>query len=97
MNPWSARCGESRTPGAEGGPGKRTSGNTGTAPGSDPYTEHPTREGKLYCCGSYSRSNTRSAQPRVSCRSLSPGWVSTSRRMIATPASVAVIPSAAGT
>lgn len=39
-----------RTPGSEGGPGKRTGRDPGTAPWSDPYTEHPTREGKLYCC-----------------------------------------------
>ena len=29
---WSARCGESRTPGAGGACGKRAGGNTGTAP-----------------------------------------------------------------
>ncbi|MGW7366795.1 hypothetical protein ACWGI8_26005 [Streptomyces sp. NPDC054841] len=32
---WSARCGESRTPGAERGTGKRAGGNTGTAPCAD--------------------------------------------------------------
>ena len=33
---WSARCGESRTPGAAGGPGKPTGSNPGRAPRSDP-------------------------------------------------------------
>ena len=40
MNLRSARCGESRTPGAEGGPGKRTSREAGTAPRSDPYSKN---------------------------------------------------------
>ena len=47
---WRAGCAETCTSGSEGGPGKRAGGNTGTAPRSDPYTEHPTREGKIYCC-----------------------------------------------
>jgi hypothetical protein len=34
---WSARCGESRTPGAGGGPRETTGGNTGTAPASLPH------------------------------------------------------------
>ena len=34
----------------EGGPRKRTGRNASTAPRPDPYTQHPTREGKLYCC-----------------------------------------------
>jgi putative transposase len=50
MNPWRAGCGESRTSGSEGGPGKPTSRETGRAPRSDPYSEHPTGEGKLYLC-----------------------------------------------
>ena len=33
-----AGCAETCTSGSEGGPGKRTGGNTGTAPRSDPYT-----------------------------------------------------------
>ena len=37
MVSWRARCGESRTPGSEGGPGKRASREAGTAPRSDPY------------------------------------------------------------
>ncbi len=49
MNPWRAGCSETGSSGSEGGPGKRTGGNTSTAPGSDPYTEHPTYEGKVYC------------------------------------------------
>jgi putative transposase len=49
MNPWRAGCGESRTSGSEGGPEKPTSRKTGRALRPDPYTEHPTREGKLYC------------------------------------------------
>jgi len=36
-SPWSAGCDENRTSGAEGGPGKRTRNNPGTAPRSDPY------------------------------------------------------------
>ncbi|GFG63047.1 hypothetical protein MKUB_05370 [Mycobacterium kubicae] len=36
-SPWSAGCDESRTSGAEGGPGKRARSNPGTAPRSDPY------------------------------------------------------------
>src|ERR1700722_10446013 len=38
MNPWRARCGEIRTAGSEGGPGKRIGRNADTAPRSDPYT-----------------------------------------------------------
>ncbi|MDE0122036.1 MAG: DDE-type integrase/transposase/recombinase [bacterium] len=33
----------------EGGPQKPTSREADRAPRSDPYTEHPTREGKVYC------------------------------------------------
>jgi hypothetical protein len=33
---WRARCGESRTTGSAGGPGKRNSGNAVTAPRADP-------------------------------------------------------------
>jgi transposase InsO family protein len=45
MNPWRAGCGENRTSGSEGGPRKRTEGDLGTAPRSDPYTrlQGPTR------------------------------------------------------
>lgn len=50
MNRWRAGCGESRTSGSEGGPGKPTSRKAGRAPRSDPYTEHRTGEGKLYAC-----------------------------------------------
>ena len=50
MNTWRAGCGESRTSGSEGGPGKPTSRKADRAPRSDPYTEHPTKEGKLYLC-----------------------------------------------
>lgn len=39
MNPWRARCGENRSAGSEGGPGKRIGGNADTAPRSDPYTK----------------------------------------------------------
>ena len=38
------------TSGSEGGPGKPTNRKAGRAPRSDPYTEHHTGEGKLYCC-----------------------------------------------
>ncbi len=48
MNTWRAGCGESRTSGSEGGPGKPTGRKAGRAPRSDPYTELPTDEGKVY-------------------------------------------------
>ena len=38
------------TSGSEGGQQKPTSRKTGRALLSDPYTEHPTGEGKLYLC-----------------------------------------------
>ncbi len=50
MNPWRAGCAETCKSGSEGGPRKRTGQNPDTAPRPDPYTEHPTREGKIYCC-----------------------------------------------
>ncbi len=34
---WRAGCGESRTSGSEGGPGRRTNGNVRTAPRTRPY------------------------------------------------------------
>ena len=37
MGSWRAGCGESRTSGSEGGPGKRTGRKAGTAPRPDPY------------------------------------------------------------
>ncbi len=58
MTTWRAGCGESRTSGSEGGPGKPNSREADRAPRSDPYTEHPTREGKVYCAAvldAYSR------------------------------------------
>jgi transposase, IS30 family len=36
-NPWSAGCAETRSSGAEGGPGKRAGRDPGTAPRPDPY------------------------------------------------------------
>ena len=48
MNTWRAGCGESRTSGSEGGPQKPTRRKPGRALRSDPYTEVPTDEGKLY-------------------------------------------------
>jgi hypothetical protein len=50
MTPWRAGCAETCTSGSEGGPRKRARRKPGTAPRPDPYTEHPTREGKVYCC-----------------------------------------------
>jgi putative transposase len=38
------------TSGSEGGPGKPTSRKANRAPRPDPYTEHPARDGKVYCC-----------------------------------------------
>lgn len=49
MTPRRAGCAERCTSGSEGGPRKRTGRKAETAPRSDPYTEHPTREGKIYC------------------------------------------------
>ena len=48
MNPSRARCGELRSAGSEGGPGKRTGRDAETAPRSDPYTYLRTGEGWLY-------------------------------------------------
>ena len=48
MNTWRAGCGESRTSGSEGGPGKPTSREADRAPWSDPYTYVPTVQGWLY-------------------------------------------------
>jgi putative transposase len=58
MSTWRAGCGGSRTSGSEGGPRKPTGRKAGRAPRSDPYTEHPTLEGKVYCAAvidAYSR------------------------------------------
>jgi len=49
MNTWRAGCSGSCTSGSEGGPEKPTRREPGRALRSDPYTEHPTREGKVYC------------------------------------------------
>jgi hypothetical protein len=38
---WRARCGESRTSGSEGGPGRRMGGNARTAPRARPYYKSP--------------------------------------------------------
>ncbi len=48
MNTWRAGCGGSRTSGSEGGPEKPTHRKMDRALRSDPYTEHPTGEGKVY-------------------------------------------------
>ena len=48
MNTWRAGCGESRTSGSEGGPGKPTSREAGRAPRSDPYTYVRTSAGWMY-------------------------------------------------
>ena len=48
MNPWRAGCGESRTSGSEGGPGRRTGRKVGTAPWPDPYTYVRTWSGFCY-------------------------------------------------
>jgi putative transposase len=49
VNTWRAGCSGSCTSGSEGGPEKPTHREVGRALRSDPYTEHPTREGKVYC------------------------------------------------
>ncbi len=48
MNTWRAGCGESRTSGSEGGPGKPTSRKADRAPRSDPYTYVRTWAGFTY-------------------------------------------------
>lgn len=48
MNTWRAGCGESRTSGSEGGPGKPTSRKADRAPWSDPYTYVPTWTGTVF-------------------------------------------------
>jgi hypothetical protein len=48
MNPWRARCGEIRSAGSEGGPGKRIGRDANTAPRSDPYTYLTCEEGDMY-------------------------------------------------
>ena len=50
MNTWRAGCSGSCTSGSEGGPQKPTRRKPDRALRPDPYTEHPTGEGKLYCC-----------------------------------------------
>jgi transposase InsO family protein len=45
---WRAGCAETCTSGSEGGPGKRTGGNTATAPRSDPYTYVRCHEGMVF-------------------------------------------------
>ena len=49
MNTWRAGCSGSCTSGSEGGPQKPTRRKPDRALRPDPYTEHPTREGKVYC------------------------------------------------
>ena len=50
MNMWRAGCGGSRTSGSEGGQERPTSRKAERALLSDPYTEHPTREGRVFAC-----------------------------------------------
>lgn len=52
---WRARCAETRTPGSEGGPGRRASREADTASRSDPYSTF------LHA----SQANTVSADPRT--------------------------------
>ena len=49
MNTWRAGCSGSCTSGSEGGPGKPTSRKGRKGAPVRPYTEHLTREGKVYC------------------------------------------------
>jgi transposase InsO family protein len=49
MSTWRAGCSGSCTSGSEGGPQKPTRRKLSRALRSDPYTEHPTAEGKVYC------------------------------------------------
>jgi transposase InsO family protein len=48
LNSWRAGCGEGRTSGSEGGPGKRAGREAGTAPRPDPYTYVSTWSGFCY-------------------------------------------------
>ena len=50
INMWRAGCGGSRTSGSEGGQENPTSRKADRALLSDPYTEHPTKEGRVFCC-----------------------------------------------
>lgn len=50
MNTWRAGCGDESHVRFGGWAAEPTGRKTGRALRSDPYTEHPTREGKLYCC-----------------------------------------------
>jgi transposase InsO family protein len=50
MNMWRAGCSGSCTSGSEGGPENPTHRKVDRALRSDPYSEHWTDEGKLYCC-----------------------------------------------
>ena len=47
MTPWRAGCGESCTSGPEGGPGRPTGSDPGTAPRSHPYQFDQTRDGRM--------------------------------------------------
>jgi putative transposase len=49
MSTWRAGCSGTGTSGSEGGSEKPTNRKAGQALRPDPYTEHPTREGKVYC------------------------------------------------
>jgi len=50
---WSARCVETRTPGAAGGPGKRTGRKASTAPRSDPTNSAWTRLAGHQACAAH--------------------------------------------
>src|SRR3954466_16187286 len=50
MGLWRAGCSETGTSGSEGGPGKRTRTKAWHRAPARPNTEHPTAEGKVYCC-----------------------------------------------
>jgi putative transposase len=49
MSTWRAGCSGTGTSGSEGGSEKPTNRKAGRALRPDPYTQHPTREGKVYC------------------------------------------------
>ena len=62
MNSWRARCGESRTPGSAGGPGKPTGSNPGRAPRSDPTSAQLGTLVHQLCCAHLLRDVDDAAQ-----------------------------------
>ena len=60
---WRARCGESRTSGSEGGPGRRASRKARTAPWSRPYCGALLWDSRSRCQKPITKEHFRSLQP----------------------------------